>query len=640
MSDDEPVSMPLGGVSASWAFSSTNVVYNHSLTCATGPQFALCAGHGTTMTPLYDRPYVFALDPSTGHMLWNTRTYLSDQGGAPLIDANGNSYLSDSDYLASFDSQGNLRWRVANPAGGRLNSFNLTQDGYLVGQGPLGPLVVVDPTSGAIAGQLLLTDTVDGIQGFYATNNTVAVVGNRVYTVTQFCPMLGCTPPSGTISAGRLYAIDVVDGRPQVAWYWAFEGGSTASPLAVAGPTATTLYFDGKGLNELAPHRPWLFAVQDAGSTANLAWSVDLNALNGARWGPPASPAHDPRGGVWIWTGQGDSRLFRFNESSGALLQTIDVSDLIGSPGYAPTSSMSTVTNAGRPVMILGIHSTSDSQAPVYIVAIDLTNGQLVWQWLGGGINTGVFAGQFPVAMTPSGPVIISPREDGRLFGLRPNNNTPGATPTRSPDATPTPTATTPPSKTPMATSTSLATATPTSATMLAVSPLTTWPAQRVTVTGLAFAPGEAVDIYWGNIDAPALATATASGTGSFVTSLVAPQVISGTYAVIAVGHSGHHASTRLQIKAGLALTPASGLPGTTVRVVGSGFQGGEAVAVWWDTPTVLVGKTTASATGSFSGTTALTFTVPAQALAGQGIVTAIGQSSGISSHEAFTVRH
>lgn len=421
MSDDEHVVMNTSTVTITWAFSQTGVTSGAGLGCSAGITFTVCAGKNPTGSSAYDLPYVYALRAATGQLLWNSGHLLngSVNWGAPLIDAGGNTYVADDNYIASFDAGGALRWRVPNPAQAAPTSLNMTADGYLVGQGRIGPVVVVDPATGRVTGSLLLQDTINGTSGIFATINTVTVLGNRVYTVTQFCPSTGCAQTFTTFSPGRLYAIDVIQGVPHVAWHWDFEGLSGASPLAVAGSPYPTIYFDGAGLAQGDPHHPWLFAVQDAGTTPILKWSVDFTASYGIPYylGIQASPARDPRGGVWVWVTQ-DTRLFRLDEQTGAPLQTIDVSTLLGRAGFGPSSATSIALNAGKPIMLLGARLQATGTGPTFVLALDLNSGTLLWQ-LRGGTGTQGFPGQFPIVRTIAGPVIIAPRRDGTILGVQ-----------------------------------------------------------------------------------------------------------------------------------------------------------------------------------------------------------------------------
>lgn len=422
MSDQEPMTIPMSGVAATWMFTRTNAIGGSSLGCTAGLTEALCVSKNPTGSTAYGQPYLFALDPATGRQLWNSGAYLNGtvSQGAPLIDAGGNSYVSDNNYLASFDANGNSRWRVPNPARTPMISLNVTADGHLVGQGTKGPLLAVSPSNGAITGQILLTDTVDGQTGAFITLNTVSVAGNRVYTVTEFCPGAACSNPLATFSQGRLYAIDIVNGVPRVAWHWDFAGPSGGSPLTIISSMGVpTIYFDGAGQNVGDPHHPWLFAIQDQGSAPLLLWSVDFTASYGVPYvtGIQVSPLHDPRGGVWEWV-TGAPSLFRFSQTTGALSQVINVNSALRLSGYTPTGVMSTATNGGHPVMILPVGGPQ-STARAYLVTLDLVTGTVVWELnLGAGPNQ-CFKGQAPLVQTPNGIMAVLSRSDSLVYGIQ-----------------------------------------------------------------------------------------------------------------------------------------------------------------------------------------------------------------------------
>lgn len=422
LSDDEQATIPTTGVSVTWALSTTAVVNKIGLGCSTAGRLAVCAGTSPTDPFSYGPAYVSGIDALTGHRLWTSGSQLNGTVvyGAPLIDQWGNSYVSDDNYLMSFTVAGVVRWKVPNPAGAAFFSFNLTSSGYLVGQGRAGPLVVADPRTGAVTGQLLMTDTVDGVSGVYEANNSVSVMGNRVYITTQFCPFTGCLPGTGAFTPGRLYAVDVVNGVPRVAWHWDYAGPSGASPLTILEPGGTTIYFDGAGLHQGDPHHPWLFALQDTSSGPQLLWATDMTASYGIPYvyGILASPARDPRGGLWVWV-TWDPRLFRFDEMTGTLRQVLDVGALLNRPGYVPSACMSTIVNAGDPVMLEGAWKPGSAQSATYLLAVDLSGGRLLWQLAAGVGPASYFGGQFALAENANAAVMVAPRWDGVILGLR-----------------------------------------------------------------------------------------------------------------------------------------------------------------------------------------------------------------------------
>ena len=271
----ENISIPTNAVTPAWQVTQSDTGYNLALGCSAGTHIVVCSG---TVPPSgkfsLSASYIRAFDLQ-GHALWDSRSLVTPfaAGGVPLLDDQDNVYVSDNRSLISFTAQGVVRWQVPNPGKNTVVSLNILQSGFLVGQAGIAPgsrnlLLVINPQTGAIASSLQLTDTVNGFPGTWGTPKTVAVVGNRVYTVTQFQPF--SSNGSDPSHQERLYAIDVnASGQLHVAWYWSFEGPTNGSPLALPG-THTTIYFPGTGFKPGDPQHVMLFALQDMGTSAGL----------------------------------------------------------------------------------------------------------------------------------------------------------------------------------------------------------------------------------------------------------------------------------------------------------------------------------------------------------------------------------
>lgn len=164
---------------------------------------------------------------------------------------------------------------------------------------------------------------------------------------------------------------------------------------------------------------------------------------------------------------------------------------------------------------------------------------------------------------------------------------------------------------------------------------------QTITVTGARFLAGETVQVYWDVTGTTPLATPTADGTGSFVSTLSLPAGIFGLHALIAIGQSsGTTAFAYVQETPQLLVTPNAGAPGSTVVATGSGFGASEPVNVNWNGPAGLsLGTTASDIVGGFGGATAVTVTVPLTASVGVHTIYAAGQSSGARAVTSFTVQ-
>ena len=156
---------------------------------------------------------------------------------------------------------------------------------------------------------------------------------------------------------------------------------------------------------------------------------------------------------------------------------------------------------------------------------------------------------------------------------------------------------------------------------------------------GSGFAPGETVRIYTSGVGSAVLASAAADSTGSFSVTARAPQSTYGPRIFLGVGQSsGKLGAAGFSMSPRLVLNPTSGAAGTEVTVEGDGFGAPETVEIYWNNPRTLLGVATADQYGTFSGKTALTFTVPAGAPAGKDAVFGQGFATKAIGFGAFTV--
>jgi hypothetical protein len=179
-------------------------------------------------------------------------------------------------------------------------------------------------------------------------------------------------------------------------WYYAFRGPSGASPLLVG----STLYFDGKPKSRAGS----LMAVKDRGASARRLWLREFRSTFGV------SPAHDPRGGLWVhYVAPDGTSLMRLSEDDGSLLQEIDASTVLGvDPGYVAFSAMTLArSDSDAVVLIFGAQPGGTSTLATYVAAVDVgttATGTLLWsRVVGANKDANSAGGQFPIVVSPSG---------------------------------------------------------------------------------------------------------------------------------------------------------------------------------------------------------------------------------------------
>lgn len=164
------------------------------------------------------------------------------------------------------------------------------------------------------------------------------------------------------------------------------------------------------------------------------------------------------------------------------------------------------------------------------------------------------------------------------------------------------------------------------------------YPGQSVLGTVLSAYPGEMIEVRWGSISGPVVASQVASSGGVANVSFVVPGVAYGNYDLYVVGDQGSYIARTFEVvappAASIAVTPAIAQAGTTVTATGANFAPGEAITIRFggaNGPRVRV--TTADQNGSFS----TTFLVPVTAKVQGYWVVATGDS-GKTSRKLFTV--
>lgn len=160
-----------------------------------------------------------------------------------------------------------------------------------------------------------------------------------------------------------------------------------------------------------------------------------------------------------------------------------------------------------------------------------------------------------------------------------------------------------------------------------------------LTFSGSGFAADENVSSYISGVGSAVLASATADASGSFTATARAPVSVYGPRLFLGVGQTSQKFSAaNFQMQPLLKLTPPSGSVGSTVTAEGYGYGSLEKVDVCWNNPRTLMGTATANVHGTFNGSAAVTFSVPAGAAAGKNGVFGHGETTKATGSATFTV--
>jgi hypothetical protein len=409
---------PTAPVTALWH--DTSVVGSSSgLGCASNTQVVACSFINGIL-----RQTTLKVYSASGSVVWSSSLLNSSAyASAPLVEPSGAVIAADNSKVVSYNPNGKLAWQTATP-GGTPISPNITNNGAVILATSGGPVSAYDAQSGALLNTLMLNSTVtlsngQTASGYYDTVNTPAVNGNRIYISTQFHN----SATNKILPYGRLYAIDFnrnTDGTGQfsVAWTYDFEAPSGGSPTVTVSNGTPTIYFDGSGITPGATTTaPQLFAVNDLGTQPQLEWKYPL-AVD-----PQAAATQDPRGGVWTFSTY-SSNLVRLDQSSGSVLQTINVNSLVNPSGslpgvYLPSSAMTITGTAQNPVMIVSATPLFMQQS--YIIAINLNTSQLLWSYRvdqSKGLF-GVSFGQYPIVLNANNqPEVVFSTDANGVWAL------------------------------------------------------------------------------------------------------------------------------------------------------------------------------------------------------------------------------
>jgi subtilisin len=173
----------------------------------------------------------------------------------------------------------------------------------------------------------------------------------------------------------------------------------------------------------------------------------------------------------------------------------------------------------------------------------------------------------------------------------------------------------------------------------LSLSPSSGAVGQTVMATITGYAANESVTLKWYDTSTSTrtLMTVTTSAKGGKIVEFPIPEATNGSHKVEFVGTATGSRSGNISVSAKVVLSPITGPAGTSVMVTASGFRASEVVSLKWFT-SATASTTLGSGTSSAFGTANLTFTVPANATAGDHKVEAIGGSSFIRATQTFSV--
>ncbi len=161
---------------------------------------------------------------------------------------------------------------------------------------------------------------------------------------------------------------------------------------------------------------------------------------------------------------------------------------------------------------------------------------------------------------------------------------------------------------------------------VLSATPDTGVPGAEIMIRGGGFAANEKVRLFSDSTSANLIFTAFSNAAGAFVVSVPDPQEHYGPNSIVGVGQtSGALGIAPFTTKAHITVNPASAAPGTTITVSGVGFGAYFGVDIFGNPGTgkTLLGVAFPNSVGTFAGSGAFTFVLPANTPAGQYDVTA-----------------
>jgi len=425
MSDNNFMMPPLGSsIGTVWQKNSMGGEQQGSyygLGCSSNTVVVACTYGSLSRPGLGQNLIVYDFD---GNALWNSGPESSLNNiaytSAPLFDADGNVYVADNIRIVKYSPAGTEIWRSNFPSPSAPISPVPTESGYIILGTISGYIYAYDMSDGSLLGSLLLKDNPSDSY-YYQTRNTPAVVGDKIYISSH---------RSDDYKHGALFALRLDPSNQinplQISWKYDFAGPSGASPLVVATPTETKIYFDGDNIQLDGSALALIYGISDiVGDYPDTSSLIFQKRAFGKPGRIVASFALDPRGGFWTYVGVSPWLQYRDSASGiAAANNNINVDALINDPDYIhlPMSAMSIVGTPTNPIMIVSAITTV-AGGNQYVIAIDLVSKTLLWKVQTNGIgDTENTAGQFPI-LSKNGEqrVIFSTRNLGaRAIGLLP----------------------------------------------------------------------------------------------------------------------------------------------------------------------------------------------------------------------------
>lgn len=365
-----------------------------SLGCSSNGTLAACTyrGNPTLQSNLvvYD---------AAGRRVWDDGGLLdaSARTAVPLVAKDGQLITADRNRVLRADPVNDrIVWQTPKADAAMPVSPVLVGDGSMVlvatytdSVGTTSGVSVWDATDGSPLDAMPIVDPVSGRH--YATRNVPAVSGNRVYLLAE---------AEEDAADGRLYALDICAsdacggrGKVSIAWYFAFEGPSGASPLVIG----TRVYFDGRP----AAGGGTFYGIADLGRRALQLWRRDAENRF------VASAAKDPRGGLWVYPAQ-QGKLLRLDGRTGATVQELLLDGLFpAAPGQIVNSAVTVARgNAGATVLMFATR-VAGTRAASRVMAVDVSSaptGSVVWSSvIAEDSSVNGAAGQFPIVMDATG---------------------------------------------------------------------------------------------------------------------------------------------------------------------------------------------------------------------------------------------